>query len=352
MRRLGRWLRRLLAALVAVAALLLVPVAWVELACRGTPVEGGAAPLIADPAWQRPESRTLMTYPEWSIVHAYQDYARVIGTGDPHEFGFLQAIRSFWNPLCPLKRAAMELGPVPLDSKLTIYTIGVSFTAEMLLKAAYEESLGRAAAWLRGPGRAAMDELTGAQAALYADFLRQVPWYRYDFAADRAELLAAGGSGLRDRERRVAIGTEYAAKAAYARLIAQGVAGIGPDALRMRSVLRGIGADALAGIEGVEVIGPVPPSGLLVETPRYRAFTELLLRLARTEADLVEIAGNDVILLSALSDRPAVAGALRSVPLQGASEWRHLFLVPVPALLDTLRAMPAGGLRLEHVYDY
>jgi hypothetical protein len=25
--------------------------------------------------WQRPEGRTLMTYPEWHIVHAYEDYA-------------------------------------------------------------------------------------------------------------------------------------------------------------------------------------------------------------------------------------------------------------------------------------
>ncbi len=30
-----------------------------------------------------------------------------------------------------------------------IHTIGVSFTAEMIAKAAYEETIGRATAWLR-----------------------------------------------------------------------------------------------------------------------------------------------------------------------------------------------------------
>jgi len=62
------------------AVVLLAPVAWIEVACRGTPVADTYTPLIADPAWQRPESRTYTTYPEWHIVYAYQDYAEVIRT--------------------------------------------------------------------------------------------------------------------------------------------------------------------------------------------------------------------------------------------------------------------------------
>ena len=56
--------------------------------------KGGASNLLLfellvllDAEWQRAESRTLTTYPEWHIVHAYDDYARVITDGDPHEFG-------------------------------------------------------------------------------------------------------------------------------------------------------------------------------------------------------------------------------------------------------------------------
>ena len=33
---------------------------------------------IVPEADRRPESRTLLTYPEWHIVHAYDDYAAVI----------------------------------------------------------------------------------------------------------------------------------------------------------------------------------------------------------------------------------------------------------------------------------
>ena len=115
-----------------------------------------------------------------------------------------------------------------------IYTIGVSFTAEMLMKAAYEETLGRVAVWLRGPERAELDEVSARQASDYARFLQQVPWYRWDFDRDRAELSA--GAGFRNAERRLALGLEYRAKAAYARVIAAAVAGMVPDALRMRVV--------------------------------------------------------------------------------------------------------------------
>jgi len=349
MRVLWRWLRRLALGAVLLVLGLLAPVAWVEVACRGPAVADTYAPLVAEP-WRRAESRTYTTYPEWHIVHAYEDYAEVIRAGDPHDFGFLRAIGGFWSSLCPLARVAGAHGGFDGTSKMTIYTIGVSFTAEMLLKAAYEETVGRVFAALRGSARAPLDEVSARQAAEYGAFLHQVPWYKWDFRRDRAELDAAATDGLRDRERRLALGVEYGVKAAYAGLIDRAVAATGQDALRMRVVVSGLTAGTLAALPGVAVIGPAP-GGIEIETPRYAEFTALARRVAASGGDFVEIAGNDDILITVLAERSGDA-ALYTARRQGFGDVRQLQEVRVRDLAATIRRLDGGAARLEHIHDY
>ncbi|MFV0302347.1 MAG: hypothetical protein ACK5IP_16010, partial [Paracoccus sp. (in: a-proteobacteria)] len=325
---LWRWLKRALLAVLVVLILLALPVIRNETMCRGKPAPQDHIAIVAE---TRDESRTFTTYPEWQIVHAYADYARVIDRGDPHDFGYLQAIGGFWSSLCPLTAMADEHGGFTTESKLTIYTIGTSFTAELAMKALYEETLGRIATWLRGPDHSPLDRLSARQAADYARFLQQTPWYRWDFAADAAALDDAATGAFRDRERRLALGLEYRAKAAYARAIAGAVAATGQDELTLRAVVAGLTQEQLSAIPGVTVIGQ-RPEGIEVETPRYRELTLILQRIADEGGQIVEIAGNDDILLTAITEGAADPGAIFSFPLQGSDEIRNLIVVKVPDL--------------------
>jgi len=349
MRFVWRWLKRGAGALVLLVVLLLAPIGYVEIACTGDTAVVEYQPIIADLEWRRAKSRTLLTYPEWHIVHAYDDYARVILDGDPHDFGYVRAIAGFWTSLCPLTKRAAPMGGVTGDTKTTIYTIGVSFTAEMLAKAAYEETLGRVATWFRGTPRAPLDDLSARQAKSYAEFLQQTPWYEWDFASDIEALEAGAGPGVRDWERRMALGVEYSGKAAYAGVIAQAVEVVGVDELRLRSLVTGLAVDALNSIEGVTVITTIS-EGIVIETDRYRAFTRIAQRLANDGADFVEIAGNNEILFTAISDSSSTSDALYAFPRQGYGDFRYLILVPVTGLADRLRNL--DGLLLEHVHDY
>ena len=128
-----------------------------------------------------------------------------------------------------------------------IHTIGVSFTAEMLAKAAYEETIGRATAWLRGPRKTPQDTV---------DRRRWPPTTRRSCARRRGtsirssakarELWAAPvGTVVRGWERRLGIGLEFQAKAAYAKVIAGAVAATAPAQLVIRSVVSGLDAAAL-----------------------------------------------------------------------------------------------------------
>ncbi len=348
MRALFRWIKRLILLLVIVILGLLSPVAYVELMCRPQGQTVAHVPLVGVD-WQRPEGRTLMTYPEWHIVHAYEDYAEVIRTGDPDDFGFFNAISGFWTSTCALSRASGPHGGFPWETKSMVYTVGVSFTAELGLKAAYEETVGRLFAILRGPSPSLVDAVSARQAAEYATFLQQVPWYKWDFQSDAAELDALTHATLRDRERAFALGLEYRAKAAYAGVIAAAVAATGEDQLRLRAVVTGVSSEMLAALPDVQVIETLP-EGVVIEAPRYRAFTRLAEKIAAAGGEFVEVAGNDDILFTMINDEPKAEGALHSFARQGNPGFRHLVLIPVSELASMIRSLPDGA--LEQVHDY
>ncbi|NKB26254.1 MAG: hypothetical protein GKR99_01295 [Rhodobacteraceae bacterium] len=149
----------------------------------------------------------------------------------------------------------------------------------------------------------------------------------------------------------MALGLEYRAKAAYAGLIARAVAEVGPDELIMRSVVTVASASQLSRVEGLQVYGATG-AGIVIETPRYRAFTTLARDLAAQGVAFSEIAGNDQIMLTALSDAPDEPGALLSLPRQGRGGYRHLILLPVTDLTGWIARMDGSALILEHIHDY
>ena len=342
---LKRGLQLLLMLVLALAA----PSIYVETLCRGSGEPTPATPLSSE---TRPEIRTLLTYPEWHIVHAYDDYAEVIDQDDPHDFGYLRAISGYWSSLCTLTRASSDLGEIDGSTRQLVHVIGVSFTFEMLMKGLYEETVGRIATMIRGPQHARLDDLSAQQAAEYAAFLQQVPWYRYDFRGDAASLNAAATDAFRDQERAFALGLEHRTRAAYADVIAEAVAATGFDDLTLQMVVSGLSPAQIEGVEGVTILGDAPNGGTEIETPRYRELTLILADWAAQGADFLDMAGNDQIMFTALSDRVDNAEALASLPRQGYGDTRHLFLVPVTTLADTLRRLEGEGLTLEHIHDY
>lgn len=193
-------------------------------------------------------------------------------------------------------------------------------------------------------------------AADYATFLQEIPWYKYDFDAWHAKLMAAQTDGLRSYERRIALGIEWKAKAAYARVIAKAAGAVGADELTMRVALRGIDASALAAFANVTPISE--SDGIVIaEVPRYRSFTKLATQLLQGEsnAQFVEIAGNDDVLVSLYSGpNPAdlEVGDLISTTLRPGFDTakRRLVALKITDLRRLLSTLKQD--RLEHIYDY
>jgi hypothetical protein len=342
----------------AVGVLILVaPVGYVEITCRGSSSADTYQPLITDPAFQRREANTYLTYPEWHIVYAYDGLAEALKAGDEHDFDYLPSIAGFWSSTCALMEVADAHGGADFNTRVMIHTIGVSFTAEMALKAAYEETLGRAAAWLRGGGKTLQDQIITATAADYAAFLRQTPWYRYPFTREARKLWSTpAGWSLRGWERRLAMSAEFGAKAAYARAIGAGVAATAPAQLIIRSVVSGLSEAELAAIPDVRVVA-TRGEGIEIETPRYDLFTRILVEIARRGGTIVEIAGNDDIMVTVTVPRgspatPQGATLIARLPRDGFPSDRLILNVRVRDLATFLNANQLGDPGLEHVFDY
>ena len=360
LRKVGKALAWLLLGGIILIAL---PVLWIEGTCRG-----GAAAVTAptsashiEPEHRRPEVTSYLSYPEWYIVHAYEDFAGVLQQHDAHAFGYLTSIRGFWSSFCSLNRLVSGRSATPLDTKVMLYTIGVSFTGEMALKGLYETTIGSLTAALRGDERTAEDRFALAVAQDYARFLHQTPWYAYPFGTTLVrfwrETPLASGSIVRTIERRFALSAEFALKAVYAKLIAL-LAGLSPAELRNRSVVRSVDLDATTADPRVTLVRRLNAQDAIIETPRYGAFTNIVVALARRGDDIVEIAGNHNVLVTVLAPsayrmtQPGVR-ELFAIPIQSRPGWQRLGLdVQVTDLSPLIRQLASENAEFEHVYDY
>jgi len=338
----------------------LAPILTIETSCR-SPIEGlettGYAPLIRDAAWRREESRTWLTYPEWHIVYSAETFAQHLRHAPPSGYHYLRDIRGFWSGYCAMNQAAG--GRAGVDARVMLYTIGLSYSAELLVKALYENTLGRVSEWLGG-WHSADDRYAMQVQQRYGAFMHETPWYEFPFGKAFSGLWRTNEphEKFRHWERRFALSAEYGVKIGYAQLIgwASG-ASLGRDERTLRFVARGT-SRAITGIDPrLKPVGTIGKDMIVVEAPRYAQFTELLEKMAASGTQLVEISGNDDIFVTLLLpprvEVPGPGTHLLTIPVDDPPGWRRIALsTKVPDLLGVLRATHQEGGRVEHVYDY
>jgi len=357
--RAWRWTKRFLGFVAVIIVLALAPVFWVETSCFSERKTGGESISRLQSPFHRPEVNSFLTYPEWSIVHAYEDLAAIMRQSSASDFPYWSRSGNYWSSLCNIVGYASEKGTVSGEYRTMLYIIGVSFSAEMMVKGLYEQTVGRLTAWLRGEKKTAEDRFALKVADEYAAFLRQTPWYEFPFGARLSrfwsEVPFDSSNWLRAIERRMAMTLEYGGKAIYAKGIGA-LAAAAPADLRIRSVVTGGDPSATGGVQIVKALDD--GQATIIETPRYAEFTRIVRDLASAGLSFSEIAGNDEIMVAVLSPigtpvRFNDAKPLFSVPIAARPGWQRLMMnVPVSSLTDITRALDAGSSEIEHVYDY
>lgn len=316
----------------------------------------------APEAMRRNEEQTYLTFPEWYLVWSPAEYAAFVKTRPPSEFPFFGHLRQFWSSYRRVYAATRDK-PLNTEYHVMIVVIGVSTTVEYAMRSAYENLFGRLSELAAPYGSTPEDRLASRVAQDYVDFIRDRPWYEFDFVAPLRELwgLPASGPGMiRKWERRYALTTEYAVKAGYAWVLGRGTAAT----YGVEETTTAVHVDRLPeGIEArlprLEVLRRYPDGSALVTAPRYDDFKDHAAALASEGVTFREIAGNrGPILLSAVvpadwsSPVPGSLLVFDQPLLTQPGRKRVVMTVPVARLAEALRVLAEGGYGVEHVYDY
>ena len=310
---------------------------------------------------RRPADQTYLTFPEWFLVHSPNEFARFTAEHSPSRFPFLGHVEHLWSSYAAVIDATADY-ELNVGYHAMILVIGISTTVEYAIRAGYETLFGRLAEATEAGTRETPEERFGALVAQeYVDFINVRPWYEFDFidALERlwSETPPVGPNMIRKWERRYMLTTEYAAKAAYGWFIGLGTSvSYEPAAEVTAVVLADLPASVPEGVD-LEVLERRDDGLTIALLPRYQAFGDQAIILARAGVRFVEVAGNrGPILISALvpsgTGQQSPGRVLFVQPiLTRPEEERVAFEVPVADLSSALLEL-RGARHLEHVYDF
>lgn len=353
----------------------LVGFARVGMACRFWDPPNVTVPGSTDPAieaatqsiadYARPEDQTYLTLPEWYIVYSADEYAAFIAEHPPSQFPYFEAVGQYWQSYVDVCEVIRGRFPPNGGYHFTLGFIGVSFTAETMLRGAYENTLGSLTEWLSSDEWTAEDEYARAVAKEYGDFLHETPWYVFPygekFKGVWTETGFWGPNLIRKWERKFALSLDYGIKTLYGGLVnafARATYG-GPDVSKIYAVTEGLTETMEAELDpDVALIREIEGERQLVRMTRFEVFTQIVPELTAQGLRFVEIAGNDellVTLFAAPSENYTLdyGEYLFDLPVLTEPEMTRVAVkVKVRELHLFLAALEGTGFTLEHIYDY
>jgi hypothetical protein len=328
----------------------------------GIEIHDDHSAIAASAADRRGEEQTFLTFPEWFLVFSPAEYAQFVRRHTPDEFCFWGHIGQFWHGYgAVIEQTRARREPPNWGYHVMIVVIGVSTTIEYAIRSAYETVVGRVVATF-GHARTAEDEYAARVAQEYVDFIRYKPWYEFDFWGRLRGLWAQtdlfGPNPARKWERKYALTTEYAVKAAYGWLIEKATRTAYETPIESTSVVVDRWPVCGQTPAGVSVIKKVSEAQVLLALPRYEGFEAPAVALARCGAQFQEIAGNrSVIVVSVEGTEGATAPTATAIMLRQRiitrpGRERLVLIVPVAGLAAALNGFSGDGMTLEHIFDY
>jgi hypothetical protein len=342
---------------------------WLRVLVGGAALLASLAALAVEdspimPDQRRSVEQTFLTYPEWYLVHSPAEYAHFAASRPVHDFPFLRHVGQLWSSYRSVTAEQLQAGyPPNIGYHVMICVIAGSTSVEYGLRSLYENTVGRAS-WLFSGGKLTAEDRYGARAAQeYVDFIRREPWYRFSFMARLkglwTETPLLGPDVLRKLERRYALSTEYLVKAAYGKMIELATHSAYEPALMTTQVVAEDVPPDFTPPEDVRHLRTLQDDRAVLELPRYAGFKVAAKRLAEMHVRLVDIAGNDsVILVTVITDRnmtslqPGIRVLFEQPIVTEPTLKRRALVVPVAALSQFLLDAPGENVAVEHVYDY
>ncbi len=294
----------------------------------------------------RPPDQTFLTFPEWYLVFSPEEQATYFKTNTASTFPYMSHTSQIWQSYKIVNDQIKDNFPPNPGYHFMIWVIGTSASAEYSVKAWYETIIGR----ITDTHDVITDEdrFNAQYTQDYVDFIKDHPWYEFDFKSRFGSLWSGsffGSHFLRKMERKYILTSELIVKTIYGKLIGMGTQTVYEAALPTTAAL--VEKDSLSYKEE------------LMYLPRYDKFAAAALELADKGYSFKEIAGNtSAILLTILipSDNCGCYENSQQVfiqPLSSDPSMKRVALaVPVQDLHKLLLSLNADKVKIEHVFDY
>jgi hypothetical protein len=321
-----------------------------------------AAPLSTPVDQRRAPDQTFLTGPEWFLVFSPAEYAEYIRQHPASGFPFFGHIRQFWEGYLSLAKASAQY-PTNYEYHLMIMVIGVSTTVEYAVKGVYEGVVGRFSELVAGTPDTPEDLLQARVAQQYVDFIKERPWYEFDFVTPLRSLWTKtgfwGDKPLRKWERKYFLTSEYLFKAGYGWILGKAThASFDQPIERTFAVIDPVRPSFTEWPAGVTLEHADEDGSALVSLPRYQGFTDAAELLAAAGMRFQEVAGNrgDILVTVIVPDGALSASAGRLLykqPILTKPGLTRLALVyKIPDLAAALRIFASSGIAIEHIYDF
>ena len=305
---------------------------------------------------KRGADQTYLTYPEWFLVFSPEEYAYYLKDNPSYEFNYIGHLEQFWSGYAMMRDRIEEKGyATNTGYHVMILTIGISTTIEYAIKFIYGKTFSQLVALTQSQKRVSEQDYGAKVAQEYVDFIKNIPWYEFDFASKFIGIYTQnsffGEDFLRKLERKQALSVEYGVKFLYAKLI---------------GFFTEVGYDKALPITRVELVKDYKKT--TKEFPRYDIFKNESLHYAKEGYDFVSIAGNDAnssILYSVVGEKEKIDSMecmLKTPILSNRSYSRCVNDIKITKLSDFLRNekfeliekfLPAkGAIKLEHIFDF
>jgi hypothetical protein len=312
---------------------------------------------------RRPPDQTFLTYPEWFLVHSPAEQAAFLKQNTSTKFPFSSHIWQIWESYSIVNDQIKDNFEYNSDYHLMIKVIGVSATIEYFMKAWYETVFGRLTDTSNVEMQTQEDRFNYQYNQDYVDFIRELPWYEFDFKSRIADLWTEtsffGDHFLRKLERKYYLTSELMVKSAYGYLIKLGTrSAFEPAALTTVIVIKGY-TPAVEKIKGTELIKKLEGTQAILRVPRYAAFNPTVQKLSELGVEFKEIAGNtSALLITVLTQSdwqiqlPYIKTIFTQVLPSNSKIKRTALVTTVAELSKVLKQLKSEEIKIEHIYDY
>ena len=289
----------------------------------------------------RPPDQTFLTFPEWYLVFSPEEQANYFKHTTATSFPFVSHTRQIWESYHIVINQIKDNFTVNKGYHFMICVIGVSASIEYSIKAWYETIIGRITDTREV--KTDEDKFNADFTKDYVDFIKDRPWYEFDFK-NQLKILWAETSSLGDHffrkiERKYILTSELLVKWGYGKIIGLGTKQVYEQALPTTAVI--VNNDEL------------------INLPRYDKFNNAITKLAIEGKSFKEIAGNNsailltILVSSTIVEKFESAQIVFTQPISSDLKMKRVALaIPVTDLNKLLIQFARQNIKIEHVFDY